>query len=204
MPPANRVLPAQPGEARQALGLDVGGQVGEPVVGRLLRALGPLGYQPLLVWRLLDIALVPEVPGAHAQEGEARGHRLAVGAVAEGERLPVAGAQAGDQLRDRHRLAVGAKPSRRAAARALWRRDREGGLRLKDGRLGGDGEHVLGPGGVQAPTQLGVLAVGGVAQHRRLRHLPAGGALEELAAELGLGLEGDPLGDLRLAPPLFV
>lgn len=29
-------LPAQPGEAREALGLGVGGQVGEPVVGRLL------------------------------------------------------------------------------------------------------------------------------------------------------------------------
>jgi hypothetical protein len=29
-------LPAQPGEAREALGLDVGGQVGEPVVARLL------------------------------------------------------------------------------------------------------------------------------------------------------------------------
>src|ERR1035437_343539 len=44
-------LPAPPREARELLGLGVGGQVADPVVTRLIMALGPLGDQPLLAWR---------------------------------------------------------------------------------------------------------------------------------------------------------
>jgi hypothetical protein len=47
--------PAQPGEPREPLGFAVGGQVGEPVVGRRLRAGGPLDDQPLLSWRLWSL-----------------------------------------------------------------------------------------------------------------------------------------------------
>ena len=44
-------LPAQAGEAGEPFGLGVGGEVGEPVVGRLVFAFGPFGDQPFLAWR---------------------------------------------------------------------------------------------------------------------------------------------------------
>src|SRR5271155_1933357 len=57
---------------------------------------------------------------------------------------------------------------------------------------------------MQAIAQPGVLSVGVIAEHRRLRNIPASGALYELHPELRLGLEGDLIGDLRLVPSLFI
>ena len=44
-------LPPQPGEAGELLGLGVGGEVGDPVVDRLLLPFGPFGDQPFLAGR---------------------------------------------------------------------------------------------------------------------------------------------------------
>ena len=53
-------------------------------------------------------------------------------------------------------------------------------------------------------AQLGVVAVGAVAEHRRGRDLPTGGTLDEPHAQLGLGPKDDLLRNLRLAATLGV
>ena len=56
-------LPSQAGEAGEPLGLGVGGEVREPVIGRLILALGPFDDQPFLPSRggsLLPIVARPD------------------------------------------------------------------------------------------------------------------------------------------------
>jgi len=57
---------------------------------------------------------------------------------------------------------------------------------------------------MQIAAKGGVVAVGRVGKDRRRRHLPAGRLLAEVGGERGLRLEADPVGDLRLLPPLAV
>src|SRR5438132_13060781 len=57
---------------------------------------------------------------------------------------------------------------------------------------------------MQAIAQPGVLAIGVIAEHRRLGNTPAADTLDQLDPELGLGLERDLLRDLRLAPTPLV
>ena len=52
-------LPTQPREPGEPAGLGRGREVGDPVVGRLGFAFGPLGDQPFLARRDLSSALVP-------------------------------------------------------------------------------------------------------------------------------------------------
>ena len=57
-------LPPQSGQAGKPLGLGVGGEVREPVIGRLILALGPFDDQPFLPSR--GGSLFPFVRGADA------------------------------------------------------------------------------------------------------------------------------------------
>ena len=100
-------LPPQAGEAGEPLGLGVGGEVREPVIGRLILALGPFDDQPFLPSR--GGSLLPLVRGTDAQKTEPRSHPLAVRSVAERHRLEVLGSESRDQLADLLGLAVRAR-----------------------------------------------------------------------------------------------
>ena len=108
-------LPAHPGQARESLGLGVGGQVGDPVVGGLVVTFGPFGDQPFLARGYLgalappaaSLVVAPAVCGVNAREDEPGGDRLAVGPVAEGDRLRGGRSEPADQLADRLGLRSG-------------------------------------------------------------------------------------------------
>jgi len=98
-------LPPQPGEHGDVLVGGVGGEVADPVVGRLVVPVGPFDDQPLLA-RRADLG-GDLVRGADAEKDELGCDRLAVGPVTESERLCGALPLAGDQCLDQLGLAVG-------------------------------------------------------------------------------------------------
>jgi hypothetical protein len=69
-------LPAHACESREPLGLGVGWEVRDPVVGRLVLAVGPFGDQPFLAWgdlrplAPLALVLAPTVRGVHPCDDE--------------------------------------------------------------------------------------------------------------------------------------
>ena len=140
-----------------------------------------------------------DAAGADAQEAEAGGHRLTVGAVAEGDRLPHRVGLAGDQRADRPGLAIWPGPGFLSALAGLAGRGHlEDRLGREHRRVGRDAQHVPAPGGVKSGAQLGLIAIGAVPEHRRVRNMPARRALDQLHSQLWLGLEHDVLRDLRL------
>jgi hypothetical protein len=56
----------------------------------------------------------------------------------------------------------------------------------------------------QASQEVGVVAVVGVGDHAGVAHAPLLGPVEQLPRDLGLGLEGDRLGDLGLGPAVGI
>src|SRR3954469_12741403 len=82
-------------------------QVGQPVLARLLSALGPLDQQPLLRPGLRAQGVA--VRRADPQGSEARGE-LGLAALAPGHPAPSLAGQAESQLLDRHRLVLRAAP----------------------------------------------------------------------------------------------
>src|ERR1017187_9952340 len=142
--------------------------------------------------------------GVDTRENEPGGDRFACGTVTEGDCLRAVGCEACNQLTDRLGAAVRSRQDRPASRLWLLRGHGEGGASFEHLRGGGDRQYVLAAGLMQAIAQPGVLSVGVIAQHRRLPNIPASGALYELHPELRLGLEGDPIGDLRLVPSLFI
>ena len=102
-------LPAHAGESREPLKLCVGGEVGDPVVGRLLVTFGPFGDQPFLARGHLgalapplpSLVVSPAVGGVHTHEDEPRGDRLTVGSVTEGHQLGGVCSEPADQLANR-------------------------------------------------------------------------------------------------------
>jgi len=143
-------LPAHACQPCQPLGLGVGGQVCDPVVGRLLLPVRPFGDQPFLARRHLRtfapptpaIVIAPAVGSVNPGEDEPGGDRFAVGAVAEGDRLRTIGPEPADQLADRYGLAVRPRPARPASRALLLGRHREGGALLAHLRLRPDRQHV--------------------------------------------------------------
>src|SRR5450631_4828706 len=103
--------------------------------------------------------------------------------------------KAGDELVERPRLGLGGKRCGRGAARAgLALRDGEDRAGIKHVALRGDREHVVDAVSVQAGTELGVVAVCLVAQHRRATDLPARRPGDQLTTERRLGLKLDARG----------
>src|SRR3954469_13443808 len=103
--------PASLGRMDQVLERGARRQVGQPVLGWLLGALGPLDQQPLLRpgFRAQGVA----VGRAHPPGGEARG-QFGLAALAPGHAAPGLWRQAQRQILDRHRLVprAAAEPGR--------------------------------------------------------------------------------------------
>src|ERR1035437_3474818 len=138
------------------------------------------------------------------REDEPGGDRLAVGPVAEGDRLGAVRCEPADQRADRFGLAVGPQPGGRGTSLGLPGWDRKRGALLEYLRLRADTQHVLAASLIEAIAQPSVLAIGVITQHRCPGDIPARGALDQLDPKLRLGLESDLLGDLRLPAPLGV
>src|ERR1700760_499642 len=93
--------PARLGHPHEALERGAPGQIGEPVLGRLSRAVRPLDQQPLLRPRLRALRIAMGRADPHRRK--ARGQR-ALGSRAPGEAAPSAGGQMHCQCLERHRL----------------------------------------------------------------------------------------------------
>ena len=105
--------PAQLREPREALGVGVGGEVGEPVVRRCLGVWGPLDDQPLLSWRLVVGA--DRMGRNDTNEREAARDVVSRRCCAAGERLPDVGWQTLGKRPYRLGLAVGPSDRSRPA-----------------------------------------------------------------------------------------
>ena len=145
-------LPAQPGETGEALSRGFVGEVGEPVVGRLILALGPFGDQPLLARRERR-GLLPLVRRAHTQQTKARGDGLAVGPVTERQRLKRLGPKPRDQRPDLLGLAVRQRATLGPPALARRPRSHKDSLRREHSRVQRDREDILKLSVMQAPTR---------------------------------------------------
>src|SRR3954471_15844297 len=139
--------PAQHGMADQADAAVMGGQGGEPELGRLGFADRPLDQEPLLgPWR--GRVVVP-VSGPYAQRGEAGGERR-VRALAPGQWAPGVLGQPGSEVLGRDRLVLGAAPDagrRPPPAAPGLDRQRRLGWRAEAGRGPGGGDKSPGRGG---------------------------------------------------------
>ena len=96
--------PARLGNPHEALERGAPGQVGEPILGWLSRAVRPLDQQPLLRPRLTALGIAMGRADPHG--GKARG-QLALGSRAPGEAAPTAGRQTTGQCFERHRPMLG-------------------------------------------------------------------------------------------------
>ncbi len=203
-------LPAHPCQAGELPGVGRSGQVGQPVVGRLLGAFWPFRDQPFLagcgLLRVGPLAntRTPVVRGADTHEGESGLHRLAVWPVTEADGLQAPLSEAGNERADRLRVAVRPRTQVMPACLARVGGHFEGGLGREHSRLGRDRQHVLESRGVQLLAQLGVIAIGAVTQHRCFLNVPARRLLNQLDGQLRLGLELNLMRDLRLAPALRI
>src|SRR4051794_41890813 len=99
--------PAQPRGRDQLLQRGRLGQGREPVAGRLLLALGPLGQEPLLRARLAQAEVVVRPPDPRGREARAQRTRPA---LAPGDGPPRTRGQARGQPLGRERLVLGVTP----------------------------------------------------------------------------------------------
>src|ERR1700758_645526 len=93
--------PARLGHPHEALERGAPGQVGEPVLGWLSRAVRPLDQQPLLWPRLRALPIAMGRADPHGRKARTQ---LALGSRAPGEAAPSAGGQMHCQCLERHRL----------------------------------------------------------------------------------------------------
>ena len=129
----------------------------------------------------------------NAREDEPGGDRLAVWTVAEGDGLGAVGSPSraisspiGSGLAVRARSAGSRAPS------FFLRGGTANMVPCSNTFVSGPTDSTYShPASIKAIAQPGVLAIGVIAEHRRLGHFPARGALDQLDPELRLGLESN-------------
>src|SRR4051812_13883795 len=153
--------PARLGHPHEALERGMPGQIGEPVLGRLSRILGPLDQQPLFRPGLgtLDIAM----RWPHPHGSEARG-RLALSSLTPADAAPGVGRQAQRQRLECHRLVLGiaAQPGRAPAAARPGERWQRPGAGRPDAGARAHAEHIAQAEVGNANAEGGLVTIGGV------------------------------------------
>src|SRR6201994_2166056 len=161
--------PARLGHPHEALERGAPGQVGEPVLGWLSRAVRPLDQQPLL-WPGLG-ALGVMVRRADPHRRKARGQR-ALGSRAPGEAAPSAGGQMHCQALERHRpmLGIAAQSSSWASATGPrgWRQRPVAGW--PDAGARPHAKHVAQAERGDADAERGLIAISRITQDGPHRH----------------------------------